>query len=88
MDFQGSFYSIQNVTLPYDDLQTKVAIQKNIDKSQYIPPGGHVSILKSGYGETEHEHVVIFTGGTEFTQGKQHTFSEDLFSIKIESKKD
>ena len=85
MSLEGNFYMLQTNDDQYDDLRTASSIQADITKGKYVPPGGHVAILKKGVKENEEKKTVIFLGGTDHSQGKQYGFSSDLFSIEMES---
>lgn len=85
MSLEGNFFLLQENEEDFHELRTATKIQSEINKGKYAPPGGHVSILKSGIGEKKGEKTVLFSGGTDFEQGKQYGFSSDLFGLKIES---
>ena len=62
----------------------KLVFQKEIETNGFIPPPGHVSILKSDTDNIS-KHTLISTGGFDFEQGKEWDFAEDLFGMEIES---
>ena len=81
---EGHFFLIQKLEEMYHDIQTKAAIQKEIDSDGFIPPPGHASILKSDPDDAS-KHTIISTGGCDFEQGKEWDFAQDLFGINIVS---
>ena len=88
MSLEGTFFMLQENSEEFDQLRTATNIQSEINQGKYVPPGGHVSILKSGVDENEAKKSVIFLGGTDYSQGKQFSFASDLFCLKIESTKE
>ena len=88
MSLTGDFFMLQNKTEEYNELRTQKNIQTEISKGKYIPPAGHVSIMKRGTGNNEENRTVIFLGQTDFSQGKQFGFAEDLFNLDIQSNKE
>ena len=83
-ELEGQIFLIQRMPGNFHDLATKASIQKDIDKGDFIPPPGHVSILKTD-PEDESRHTIISTGGADFEQGKEWGFSGDLFGTHFES---
>ena len=67
------------------DKATKKSKQKSIQKSDYIPPTGHVSLLKSGVwdeDDTKSCHL-IFHNGVDWKHGTSWDFVEDWFCSDI-----
>ena len=67
------------------DKTTKKAEQKSIQKSDYIAPPGHISIIKTGVAEedgTKTAHL-IFHNGVNWKHGRTWDFAEDWFCLDI-----
>ena len=67
------------------DKKTKKAEQKSINKSDYIAPPGHISILRQG--ATEEDEIkaahLIFHNGVNWQHGRSWDFAEDWFCLDI-----
>ena len=63
MSLGGDFYMLHTNDEQYDELRTASSMQADITKEKYVPPGGHVAILKKGVEENEEKNTVIFLGG-------------------------
>jgi hypothetical protein len=87
VELEGQIFLVQKMPENFHDLATKASIQKDIDKGNFIPPPGHVSILKND-PEDESKHTIISTGGADFEQGKEWGFAEDLFGTHFLSTAD
>ena len=63
----GEFINLVEKKQELRDKTTKKAEQKNILKSEYVPPPGHVSILKQGINEDGEEvSFLIFHNGVVY----------------------
>ena len=67
------------------DKTTKKSEQKSIQKSDYIPPTGHISILKSGVSDEDGTKTchLIFHNGVNWKHGRSWDFAEDWFCLDI-----
>ena len=75
VELEGQIFLVQKMQENFHDLATKASIQKDIDKGNFIPPPGHVSILKTD-PEDESKLTIISTGGADFEQGEKFCFLE------------
>ena len=85
MAANGEFFNIVEKKQELRDKTTKKAVQKKIEKSEYVPPPGHISFIKRGKNEDGEEvSFLIFHNGVVYQHGRTYDLAEDWFSLEVE----
>ena len=84
MSTEGVFINLLQTQQQISDKRTKKAEQKVIKKSEYLPPPGHISIIRNGTSEDgDRTSHLIFHNGIVWKHGRTWDYAEDWFCLDI-----